>query len=154
MLDDLLDASTLLALGEGKSKLKSSAHQRYTEDTDESAATRKALRSQLESAPLLSQQISGRNLNSVQAEARREMSTVSQRVECVLKNQAAVGTRHSDDRDATRGFDVGIGAADDGEQVGTLSVPSGGRRYPLLPARDDPRVAKPPRGGADAFSWR
>ena len=28
--------------------------------------TRKALRSQLESAPLLSQQISGRNLNSVQ----------------------------------------------------------------------------------------
>ena len=51
MLDDLLDASTLLALGEGKSKLKSSAHQRYTEDTDESSATRKALRSQLESAP-------------------------------------------------------------------------------------------------------
>jgi hypothetical protein len=64
MFDDLLDASTLLALGEGKSKLKSSAHQRYTEDTDESDATRKALRSQLESAPLLSQQISGRNLNS------------------------------------------------------------------------------------------
>src|SRR5258707_5769260 len=154
MLDDLLDASTLLALGEGKSQLKSSAHQRYTEDTDESAATRNALRSQLESAPLLSQQISGRNLNSVQAEARREMGTVSQHVECVLKNQAAVGTRHSDDRDATRGFDVGISAADDGEQVGTLSVPSGGRRYPLLPARDDPRVANSPRGGADAFPWR
>src|SRR5882762_6625869 len=101
-------------------------------------------------------QISGRNLNSVQAEARREMGTVSQHVECVLKNQAAVGTRYSDDRDTTRGFDVGIGAADDGEQVGTLSVPSGGRRYPLLPARDDPRVANSPRAGADAFSrlWR
>src|SRR5258707_12285456 len=41
MLDDLLDASTPIALREGKSKLKSSAHQRYTEDTDESAATRK-----------------------------------------------------------------------------------------------------------------
>jgi len=55
---------------------------------------------------------------------------------------------------ATRGFDVGIGAADDREQVGSLSVPSVAAGYPLLPARDDPRVAKPPRGGADAFSWR
>src|SRR3984957_9899361 len=112
MLDDLLDASALLALGEGKSKLKSSAHERYTDDTD---ATAKALRSQLEPAPLLSQQISGRNRNSVQAEARHQMRAVSQRIECVLKNQAAVGTRHSDDRDATRGFDLGIGAADDRE---------------------------------------
>src|SRR5258708_436825 len=154
MLDDLLDASTLLALGEGKSKLKSSAHQRYTEDTDESAATRKALRSQSESAPLSSQQISGRNLNSVQAQARREMGTVSQHVERVLKNQAAVGTSHNNNLEDSAGIDVGIGAADDGEQVGTLSVPSGGRRYPLLPARDDPRVANSPRGGADAFSRR
>src|ERR1700726_978769 len=154
MLDDLLDASTPLALGERKGKLESSAHQRYPKDADEGRAPREALRGKLESAPLLSQQVSGRNLNSVQAEARREMGTVAQRVEWVLKNQAAVGTRHSDDREATRGVDVGIGAADDGEQVGTLSVPSGGRRYPLLPARDDPRVANSQRGGADAFSWR
>src|SRR3984957_3508807 len=153
MMDDLLDASTPLALGERKGKLESSAHQRYTEDADEGRAPREALRGKLESAPLLSQQVSGRNLNRVQAEARHEMGTVSQRDECVLKNQAAVGTRHSDDRDATRGFDVGIGAADDGEKVGTLSVPSGGRGYPLLPARDDPRVANSPRGGAHAFSW-
>src|SRR5260370_19147716 len=137
MLDDMLDASTPIGLREGKSKLKSRADQRYAEDTDEGLATRKALRGKLECAPLVSQQVSGRNLNSVQAEARCEMGTVSQRVECVLKNEAAVGSRHSDDRNATRGFDVGISAADDGEQVGTLSVPSGGRRYPLLPARDD-----------------
>src|SRR5260221_13840421 len=154
VLDDLLDASAPIALGEGKRKLKSSAHQRHTEDTAEGRATRKALRGKLESAPLLPQQISGRNRNSVQAEARHQMRAVSQRIECVLKNQAAVGTRHSDDRNPTRGFDVGIGATDDREQVGSLSVPSGGRRYPLLPARDDPRVAKPPRGGADAFSWQ
>src|SRR5258708_8638036 len=154
MLDDLLDGSTPIALGERKRKLESSAHQRYTKDADEGRATREALRGKLESAPLLSQQISGRKLNSVQPEARHEMGTVSQRVECVLKNQAAVGTRHSDDRDATRGFDTCIGAADDGEQVGTLTVPSGGRRYPLLPAGDDPRVAHAPRGGAHAFSWR
>src|SRR5258705_10679049 len=35
MLDDLLDASAPIALGEGKRKLKSSAHQRHTEGTDE-----------------------------------------------------------------------------------------------------------------------
>src|SRR6202047_2561497 len=128
MLDDLLDAPTPLAPGEGKGKLESSAHQRYPKDADEGRATREALRSKLESAPLLSQQISGRNLNSVEAEARHEMGTVSQRVECVLKNQAAVGTRHSDDRDATQGFDTCIGAADDGEPGATLSVPSRGRR--------------------------
>ena len=81
---------------------------------------------------------------------------MSQRVERVLKDQAAVGTRHSDDRDAPRGFDLGIGAADDGEQDGALSVPSGGRGYPLFPARDDPRVADPPRRRANALSrrWR
>jgi hypothetical protein len=43
-----------------------------------------------------------------------------------------------------RRFDRGIGAADDGEQVGNLSGPSDSRRYPLLPARDDARIANPP----------
>src|ERR1700719_3322889 len=47
VLDDLLDASAPIALGEGKRKLKSSAHQRHTEDTDEGRATRKALRGKL-----------------------------------------------------------------------------------------------------------
>src|SRR5260370_27828373 len=114
MLDDLLDASTPLALGERKGKLESSAHQRYPKDADEGRAPREALRGKLESAPLLSQQVSGRNLNSVQAEARHEMGTVSQRVECVLKNQAAGGPRHSDDRHPTRGSDPRIGTAANG----------------------------------------
>src|SRR5260370_34551492 len=127
---------------------------RYTRRLSHAIKYRKALRGKLESAPLLPQQVSGRNRNSVQAEARHQVRAVSQRIECVLNNQAAVGTRHSDDRDATQGLDVGIGAAHDREQVGSLTVPSGGRGYPSLPARNDPRVAHSPRGGAHALSWR
>jgi len=82
------------------------------------------------------------------------MGTVSQRVECVLKNQAAVRSRHSDDRDATRGFDV----ASVRQTTVSRSAPC-----PFHPVAADIHCFRPEMTHespnrravcADAFSWR
>lgn len=76
-------------------------------------------------------------------------------VDRAFEHKAGHRSLHGNDRDRRIGCRCRIGPAHDGQKIGALAIPAGGRGHPFLAAVDQPVVALAPRGGADALAgWR
>jgi hypothetical protein len=85
---------------------------------------------------------------------RREMRTVTERIDGAFKHDAGRGAFNRDDGNRLVGRGIGVGPAHHAQHIGAFAVPSGGRRNPFFPAVDDPVVALEFRRGAHALTRR
>src|SRR5262245_7287676 len=99
VLDDGVNAATLLGAGKMKRKIERRAHQRDAENTDECRGACERRRRQCEACALLSEQIMARRCDILQTELRNEMRSMTDRVNRTFEYKALHRSFHRNDGD-------------------------------------------------------
>src|SRR6516164_3305073 len=153
MLDDRMNAATPFSPSEVQRKIECRPHECHAENSDQRRRARKALRGQSEAVAFLTKQIVPRRRDVLETKQRREMRTVTYRIDRAFEDDTGGRPFNRYDGDGFLRWGVGVGSAHNAENVSSLTIPPRCRGHPLFSAVDDPVVALQLSDGAHALAW-
>src|SRR5215472_2293684 len=141
MLDNRMNASTPLIPSEAQCVIEGRPHEGHTENSDQCRRAGKAGRGQSQAITFLTKQIGSWRRDIFETKQRREMRTVTYGINCAFEDDTSSGSFNHNDRNGFLRRCVGVGSADNAQNISSFTIPPRGGGYPFFPAIYDPIAA-------------